>query len=115
MSQVRMVRMPKRVFELSNLRSALDDTNLRRKSFEEYKRMNKTKLLKGFNMLIANFDKLRKQYVELRLENNYLNRRILSLTDKINYIQSTNTHRNFKHYYKRTDGTYMSNQTKRRS
>ncbi len=89
-------------YDIPSLQNTLSDHLLKRKSTEEYRKMNKKTLFSSMLAFITNFDKLRYSQVGLKLENNFLQRRVEMLEARIKDLESLlGEHRSFKHYSKR--------------
>ena len=80
-----------------NLYQAYSDINLKRQSLEQYRVMSKKQLLRHFISFIVNFDKLRHQLVEIKLENNYLNRTVELLKEQLDFYKARVEKRTFKY------------------
>ena len=59
--------------------------------------MKKKQLFRHFIGFIVNFDKLRHQLVEIKLENNYLCRTIEMLKEQLDFYKVRVEKRSFKH------------------
>ena len=77
------------------MRYALDETKLKRRSWEEYKKMTKAQLLKSMMSLFGNFDTIRYKYIQNKLENNFLHRRVEILEDRLEEIRDKTGNRTF--------------------
>ena len=86
-----------RANNIESMKNSLSNQILRRKSFDEYKKMGKKKLLRSMCSFLAGFDTLRYKYVEIQLQNNYLQRRIQMLEEQLDFYKAQMAKRTFKH------------------
>lgn len=63
------------------------DVTLTRKSLPEYAKMKKKEVLASMVSFISNFDKLRYKYIEIQLQNNYLERNRQLLENHIDMLK----------------------------
>ena len=70
-----------------NMKAMINDMQTKRKTSSEYAKMKKEDLIKTLRSLISNFDKTRHACVDLKLENNWLHRRVGLLEEQIIYLK----------------------------
>lgn len=107
MSQVKFNKTKTvRKHNLSTMKKVLNDDNLKRKTFAEYKVMKKKDLYRAMVSFIANFDNNRHKIVVLQLENNFLNRKVSLLEEQIALL-TYDSKRNFKNLSKMRKKAHM--------
>jgi len=76
-----------RKYSYSSMKTMANGGVIKRKSLKEYSKLKKDSLLKTIQGFIANLDKLRNHIVKLKLENNWLYRRVWLLEEQVTYLK----------------------------
>ncbi len=80
----------------TNATQSLIKTELKRKTKKEYLSMRKGTLVGTIMAYIANYDRLRKLYVDKTLEAEFLNRRIKQLENRIHVLSANGKYHSFR-------------------
>lgn len=89
-------------YDLGHLAASLNnETTKKRLAVEELRKLSKKALLKYVKGFVPSYDLCRQRLVELKLENNYLTRKNITLEERIQILTAKTSKRTFSMYYEK--------------